>query len=585
MTELTIAIPARNELFLSRTVESILENLESETEIIVVLDGVMADPPVPNDERVTIIYHQESVGQRAATNEAVRLSQAKYIMKVDAHCSFDKGFDRKMIESMQDNWTMVPLMKNLHAFDWVCEKCGNRRYQGKSSEEDKARGLTAGKKGKCPECGGEERMDIVWKAKKSPNSTSYCFDNEPHFQYFREFSKRAEGKGDITPTMSLQGSCFMLTREKYWELDICDEAFGSWGSQGLEVALRTWLSGGEVMVNQKTWYAHMFRTQGGDFGFPYHLSGSQVRHAKNTARELFWAQKWDKQIYPVSSLVEKFWPIRKDDKDGKGWTSDDLKKLKKQEKDSGVHMPGRLERFAQVSQVSDNTVSKGIVYYTDNLLDEDIMRACQRQIEKSGLPIVSVSLRPIDFGENIVVDGERGPLTMFKQILAGLEAIDTDVVFFAEHDVLYSTSHFDFTPGERDLFYYNQNSWKVESETGKALFHYSNHLSGLCAYRQLLLKHYRKRVEIVEKNGFSNRIGFEPATHNRKERIDDYKHEVWMSEIPNIDIRHNTNLTKTRWNKEEFRNQRFTKGWTISDEVPGWGVTKGRFKEILNECS
>jgi len=33
--------------------------------------------------------------------------------------------------------------------------------------------------------------------------------------------------------------------------NICDEEFGSWGSQGLEVAIKTWLSGGKVMVSHK----------------------------------------------------------------------------------------------------------------------------------------------------------------------------------------------------------------------------------------------------------------------------------------------------------------------------------------------
>ena len=31
----------------------------------------------------------------------------------------------------------------------------------------------------------------------------------------------------------------MLTKRKYFELDICDETFGSWGSQGIEVAAKT----------------------------------------------------------------------------------------------------------------------------------------------------------------------------------------------------------------------------------------------------------------------------------------------------------------------------------------------------------
>lgn len=67
------------------------------------------------------------------------------------------------------------------------------------------------------------------------------------------------------------------------------------------------------------------------------------------------------------------------------------------------------------------------------------------------------------------------------------------------------------------------------------------------------------------------KIGYEPGTHNRAERVDDRTSESFFSEFPNVDIRHGKNLTKTRWKKEEFRNQKYTEGWTESDEVPGWG--------------
>lgn len=304
--KLSILIPARNEMFLGKTVENLLENIEGETEIIVVLDGYTEPvPDIPKDKRVTIITNHESVGQRAATNQAARLSTAKYLAKTDAHCSFDKGFDVKLVADMQDDWTVVPNMKNLHAFDWVCED-GHRRYQGPS--------------GPC-HCGKDTTRDILWRAKDSPNSTAYCFDPEPHFQYFNDFKKRPEGRGDLTETMSLQGSFFMLTREKYWQLNICDEEFGTWGSQGIEVAVKTWLAGGRVMCNKKTWYAHMFRTQGGDFSFPYPLSGSQVSHAKKLAKDLFFQNQWPLQKYPLSWLVEKFWPVP-------GWTDLDLQALK-----------------------------------------------------------------------------------------------------------------------------------------------------------------------------------------------------------------------------------------------------------------
>jgi len=513
--DLSIIIPARNEIFLKNTIDDILSNIEGDTEVIAVLDGQWAEPPIEDNPRVTLVYHPESIGQRAACNEGVRISSAKYIMKVDAHCAFDKGFDVKMMNDMQDNWTMIPVMRNLHAFDWVCPD-GHRRYQGPS--------------GVCKECGKETTMDVVWIAKTNPQSMGYRFDNTMHFQYWNELGKRQTG--DLIETMSIQGSCFLVTRDKYLELNLCDEAHGSWGQQGVEVACKTWLSGGTVIVNKKTWYAHMFRTQGGDFSFPYPQSGRQVGEAREYSRNLWINNKWDKAVHPLSWLINKFAPVP-------DW----------------------------------DTGSWGVVYYTDNRLDPEIMEKCQKQLKKciGEHRVVSVSLKPIEFGDNIVLPLERGYLTMFKQILAGLEELTTDYVFFAEHDVLYHPSHFNFTIAEKDKFYYNTNVWKVRINDGHGLHYDCQQLSGLCADRKLLIEHYKKRIELVEKNGFSRAMGFEPGTHNREERVDDYKSESWKSMYPIIDLRHENNLTQSRWIKEEFRNQKFTEGWIENDNIPGWG--------------
>lgn len=317
MNDLSIIIPARNEIWLAKTIEDILEHIEADTDIIAVLDGEWADPPIDMHDRVNVIFVSESVGQREAANIGVRMSKAKYVMKVDAHCSFDQGFDRKMLEAykkVDDNVTMVPVMRNLWAFDWKCYHCGWKKYQGPTPEV-------------CPDCGKSDkiRRKIVWKGKEAPQSKSYSFDSEPHFQYFNKYKKREEYQKmkkelGLTESMSLQGSCFMATREKYWELKLCDEKLGNWGNQGIEVALKTWLSGGRVLVNHSTWYAHLFRTQGGDFGFPYSNPGSAVRKTKNNVKNLFWNNEWDKQVYSVKWLVEKFSPVP-------GWTDKDIEKL------------------------------------------------------------------------------------------------------------------------------------------------------------------------------------------------------------------------------------------------------------------
>lgn len=568
MIDLSILIPARNEMFLSRTVEDIIQHAESNYEIIAILDGEWANPPIEQHPRVTVLRFPESRGQRAATNAAARIARGEYLAKCDAHCAFDQGFDAKLLQDIQPDLTMVPIMRNLHAFNWVCPN-RHTRYQGPS--------------GPCTECGEPTTMDIIWFPKPSPRSAAYCFDNEPKFQYFGEFSKRPEGKGDITESMSLQGSFFMISRARYFDLNISDEAFGSWGSQGIEVAAKSWLSGGRVVVNHRTWYAHMFRTQGGDFGFPYHLSGHQTEHAKKTARHLFFENKWEKQIKPLSWLVEKFWPVP-------GWTADDLAEIKKFDNFTPAQ-PGQTSTPAQPVQAKDENVKPvinkqltwGVIYYTDNRLDQEIMQKCQKQLLKGvgWHKLVSVSLQPIDFGRNITMPLERGWLTMFKQILAGLQVIDTDYVFFAEHDVLYHPSHFQFIPQRQDIFYYNTNVWKLRWSDGHGLHYDCQQLSGLCAFRELLIDHYTKRIQLVEQaGGFSMAMGFEPGTHGRDERVDDYKAESWQSQWPNIDIRHDTNATPSRWEKDEFRNQRFTAGWTENDNIPGWGHKWHFWKKI-----
>jgi hypothetical protein len=218
--------------------------------------------------------------------------------------------------------------------------------------------------------------------------------------------------------------------------------------------------------------------------------------------------------------------------------------------------------------------TKGIVYYTDNRCEETVLIAVQKQLKSCNLPIVSVSLKPIEFGENFVFKGERGRLTMFKQILTGLENSKADIIFFTEHDVLYHPSHFEFVPTRKDRFYYNENRWRVDLETGQALFYLCPSTSGLCAYRDLLVEYYRHRVAKIEKEGYDHKEGYEPGLKTKAL-------ETWMSEFPNIDIRHGRNLTQSRWTQEEFKDKSTCLGWKIADEVPGWGKTKDRFKEIL----
>jgi hypothetical protein len=529
MYDLSILIPARSEMFVAQTVADILKNKQGKTEIIVGLDGEWAEPGIPDHPDVRIIYVSESLGQRAMTNKLCKLSTAKYVAKSDAHCAFDEGFDVKLMDAIKDHddYTIVPALRNLHAFDWVCNKCGKHWYQGPTPihcmthEQENKNGSKVIEN---PDCDSTDfRREVIWKPNRQrPTSYSFRFDHTLHFQYFREFSKRPEGQGDLTESMSLQGSFFMMTREKYWELNICDENHGSWGQQGVEVACKTWLSGGRVVCLHTTWYAHMFRTQGLDFGFPYPNSGEAQEQARKYSRDLWLGNNWLLAIHDLQWLLNKFAPVP-------DW---------------------------------DN---KGIIFYTDNQLPVKLAHMVQKQLKTSGLPIVSASLKPMDnMGKNIYLPLERGTLTYFKQIVAALEASTSEVIFFCEHDVLYHQSHFEFMPPTKDKFYYNLNVWRVRQSDGLAVTWEANQVAELCCSRELALDFYRERLQQV-KDGTFNR-SYEPGGRDKT------KYENWKSTMPNIDVRHDKNLTKSKWSPDDFRDKSTCVNWQEStvDKIPGW---------------
>ena len=153
---------------------------------------------------------------------------------------------------------------------------------------------------------------------------------------------------------------------------------------------------------------------------------------------------------------------------------------------------------------------------------------------------------------------------MFREILAGLEASTADIVFHVEHDVLYSSSHFNFVPPKKDKFYYNHNWWSIRLDDGFAVHWDANRVSQLCAYREHLISYYRERIKQIEAEGFNR--SYEPGSR------DPSQYEVWRSEQPNVDIRHKGTLTGNKWSPADFRDKSLCINWqeTTADKIVGW---------------
>src|SRR3989344_7091673 len=122
----SVIIPSRNEIFLQKTVEDILEKAEGEIEVIVVLDGYWPTPPLKDDDRLKIIHRGTSLGMRASINSAAAVAKGKYLMKCDAHCMFADGFDTILAANCEENWVVIPRRFALNAENWEIEK--NSKY-------------------------------------------------------------------------------------------------------------------------------------------------------------------------------------------------------------------------------------------------------------------------------------------------------------------------------------------------------------------------------------------------------------------------------------------------------------------------
>jgi cephalosporin hydroxylase len=260
----SIIIPALNEKYLEKTIRNVLSMAQGEIEVIVLLDGYIPNPQIViNDNRVRFIHHEKTIGQRQSVNEGARLAKGKYIMKLDAHCALNQGFDVKLAQDCEYDWTVVPRMYNLDVdtFEPKFHKRTDYMYITSPTNEKPFRAMYYG---------------------RQPDTTKLIDD-----------------------TMCCMGPGWFMHKDRYWELGGMDEMHGGWGQMGIEVACKAWLSGGSLKVNKKTWFAHWFR---GDVGFPYEMSGKAVERARKYSQELWLNNKWHKQTRKFEWMVEKFSP-------------------------------------------------------------------------------------------------------------------------------------------------------------------------------------------------------------------------------------------------------------------------------------
>ena len=217
---LSIIIPAYKEPLLKPTIQSLLDNAEGDIEVIAVLDGYWLNPEeIVSDKRVRYLHLGKSRGMRDAINAGVDISRGEYIMRTDSHCSFGKGYDRILTETLEENWIITPRRYFLDPDKWeVMDITPVDDMKLKIVNYDR----------------GQKFSGVVW--------------NRPNLPAIHE-------------TMAMQGSCWAMKRS-WWDKVIGrlqTEGYDTHYQDSHEMVFKTWKAGGKLMVNTNTWHAHKHR--------------------------------------------------------------------------------------------------------------------------------------------------------------------------------------------------------------------------------------------------------------------------------------------------------------------------------------
>lgn len=77
--------------------------------------------------------------------------------------------------------------------------------------------------------------------------------------------------------------------------------------EGEELSFKTWLSGGKVMTNKNTWYAHLFK--GRRYRRGYSLDVSMIQRDRAAHIDYWFNNRWPQQVHKLEWLVNRFMPV------------------------------------------------------------------------------------------------------------------------------------------------------------------------------------------------------------------------------------------------------------------------------------
>lgn len=178
-----------------------------------------------------------------------------------------------------------------------------------------------------------------------------------------------------------------------------------------------------------------------------------------------------------------------------------------------------------------------IIYYTSNREDPKFEKRIQENLLKvsGGLPIVSVSHKPIDLGRNLCVgDVGASGFNMFRQVQIACEAAKSEFVISAEADCLYPPDYFQFVPPKDNVCYRTHNLYVMPDHRDYFFHKKEGATHAQIVGRKFYLETLNKLFEgapkwSVEEKNF-------PKERLKKEDVFDHI-EYWKTDNPIVQIK------------------------------------------------
>ena len=282
--KVSIIISARGETkettpgvtYLQRTVQDVYENATGNFEVIVGFNG----PPYqefPDYPNFKVIKLPESIGLKMMINVLAATATGKYIYKTDAHCKFGYGFNEILQEDMQDNWLVTPRFYVLNPATWEWQD--------------------------------ERHYDYFYLCCPFTDPRGFRFKAGGHWPQ-RTAEREHNPQFDIDETPQFHGSGWLVERNFFLNKigGFPNQDPTGHAQEPPNIGLKYWLGPweGKVMVNKKTWYAHVHQDNSvKDFKY----TREEERYAYDFWARYWMADKWEERVHTIDWFIDRFMPM------------------------------------------------------------------------------------------------------------------------------------------------------------------------------------------------------------------------------------------------------------------------------------